>query len=80
METGTVLLTKDGRKVGNAIVLRMETSYGLTYNVVKTDFGNIIKLKDSEIRELFYIDVPRVSEHSLSSWMEDRARLLYRVD
>lgn len=54
----TILHTKDGRKIGNAIVISNE---GI-YNNVKTDYGNEVRLTDREIDELFYVAYSEFSE------------------
>ena len=51
MKINTVLHTKDGRKIGNAIVIG--NANGL--NTIKTDYGTELKLTDKEIFEFFYI-------------------------
>ena len=51
MKINTVLLTKDGRKIGNAIIIGKRNNY----NIVKTDYGNECGLTDAEVEELFYI-------------------------
>jgi hypothetical protein len=51
----TILRTKDGRLMGNAIVVgheRVPFSIGFR-NVIKTDYGNEARLTDGEIEELF---------------------------
>jgi hypothetical protein len=49
----TILHTKDGRKIGNAIVVGHG---GDEYNwEVKTDYGNILYLTNNDIDNLFYI-------------------------
>lgn len=53
---GSILYTKDGRKIGNGIitdVLDMPI-LGTMYRI-KTDFGNIKTYFENEIDELFYI-------------------------
>lgn len=51
MEVNTILHTKDGREIGNAIVIKNEGNF----NIVKTDYGNEVKLTDREIEKLFYV-------------------------
>jgi len=51
LEINTVLHTKDGRYIGNAIIVGKDGNY----NIIKTDYGNICKFTDSEIRTHFYI-------------------------
>jgi hypothetical protein len=50
-EINTILHTKDGRKIGNAIIIGKDGEY----NIIKTDYGNECKFTDKEIRECFYI-------------------------
>ena len=47
----TVLHTKDGRKIGNAIIIGKDDKY----NIIKTDYGNECKFTDEEIKECFYV-------------------------
>lgn len=49
----TVLFTKDGRKIGNAIVIGLK---GDERYVVKTDYGHIINLNLEDLNEFFYFD------------------------
>lgn len=51
IDVNTILHTKDGRVVGNAIVVGREDYYW----IVKTDYGNEIGLTDEEIDKMFYI-------------------------
>lgn len=45
-----ILLTKDGRKIGNAIVIKESPL------VIKTDYGTTLNsLSEKEISELFYL-------------------------
>lgn len=58
----TVLHTKDGRKIGNAIVIDHEENL----NVIKTDYGNMCKFSDDRIQEFFYTDKnPLDREHQI---------------
>lgn len=50
LNVNSILWTKDGRKVGNAIVQKYEGSIW----TIKTDYGNILNLNIQEINELFY--------------------------
>lgn len=49
----SVLYTKDGRLVGNAIVI----GHNNDKNIIKSDYGNIISLKDDEVERYFYSNV-----------------------
>jgi len=49
----TVLYTKDGRKIGNAIVI------GVTEDnlyIIKTDYGHVVKNSLEYLNESFYMD------------------------
>jgi hypothetical protein len=52
MDINTILHTKDGRKIGNAIITGREGYFWK----IKTDYGNEIKqLTTEEVEEMFYI-------------------------
>lgn len=52
---GAILCTKDGRKIGNAIVAGSGSDKTLgTIYFVETDFGNVVGLTMSEMQKLFY--------------------------
>lgn len=52
---GAQLCTRDGRRVGNAVVVGPKVSeYGFEFLTVLTDAGNMMKLTESEISELFW--------------------------
>lgn len=51
LDINTILHTKDGRKIGNAIVTGREGYYW----EITTDYGNKVKLTSEEIDDLFYI-------------------------
>ncbi len=53
IKMNTILYTKDGRKIGNAIVTNI---IGNFYEL-KTDYGNSLKLNSQELRELFYSEM-----------------------
>lgn len=62
MNINTILKTKDGRRVGNGIIIR---ELGGFYTV-KTDYGNEMRLNEDEINELFYIDdSPRIDGYEI---------------
>ena len=52
---GRVLLTKDGRRIGNAIIFKVNQheTLGITYEL-RTDFGNTSVMTADEIEGLFY--------------------------
>lgn len=51
IDINTILHTKDGRLIGNAIVVGREDYYW----ILKTDYGNKITLTSEEIDKLFYV-------------------------
>lgn len=51
LPVNTTLLTKDGRRLGNALIV--ETYRG--QHVIKTDYGNRLDLSMAEITRYFYI-------------------------
>jgi hypothetical protein len=51
LDINTILHTKDGRRIGNAIIIKREGYYW----TVKTDYGSEVMLTSEEIDELFYI-------------------------
>lgn len=59
------LLTKDGRNIGNAIMIRADYSNYLEEYVytIKTDYGNETSLTKRELEEWFHKDVRRADEN-----------------
>ncbi len=51
LKANTILYTKDGRKIGNAIITKPEGAI----SHVKTDYGNSLKLTSDQIYDMFYI-------------------------
>jgi hypothetical protein len=54
LRTGLVLHTKDGRKMGNAIIIGHFIQNAMTVYVCVTDFGNLAQLTLTEIETLFW--------------------------
>lgn len=55
MELGALLPTKDGRRCGNATVIKLEDHPSLgAVATVRTDAGSEFVVTDREIRELFH--------------------------
>ena len=54
----TVLHTKDGRIIGNAIIVGHEDKF----NVIKTDYGHTVRFTDEEITECFHIAYSDLTE------------------
>lgn len=53
MREGQILFTKDGRKIGNAVVTAALLSDVFR---IRTDFGNTLVLNRAEIKELFFME------------------------
>lgn len=51
IDVNTILHTKDGRVVGNAIVIAVDGEYFK----IKTDYGNLMTLTLREINEFFHV-------------------------
>ena len=51
LDINTILHTRDGRKIGNAIIIGREGYFWK----VKTDYGNEITLTSEDIDDFFYI-------------------------
>lgn len=51
IKVNNLLKTKDGRVIGNAIVI--EAGF---INRIKTDYGNECSKTEAEIKELFYVE------------------------
>jgi len=81
MKNGTQLYTRDGRKCGNAIILREynQEKYNYKGYVVKTDFGHVMKLTETEIKQFFYDpeESETYSKESVLGWMWAKARLFF---
>ncbi len=53
---GSLLYTKDGRKIGNGIVINVLDLPVLGKTcIVKTDFGNTVTLSEAEVERQFYV-------------------------
>ena len=70
------LLTKDGRIIGNAIVVsKADTSLGVLYTI-ETDFGNTALLDEEEISAWFHWGEPM----EYKAWNLRRRELLFPDD
>jgi len=58
-EVGTQLCTRDGRKIGNAVLIDARDD---DYYVIRTDIGNKVGLTLEEIKRYFYKPVYIVKE------------------
>ena len=65
-DVNTVLHTKDGRKIGNAIIVGKDDKY----NIIKTDYGNEFKFTDGEIEECFYIAYSELTDEEIKYMRE----------
>ena len=56
MEDGAQLSTRDGRRIGNAVIILIYNHYGLKEEVAVciTDAGNVLRLTNNELKEIFY--------------------------
>lgn len=61
IKINTVLATKDGRLVGNGIVVEKHPKKDRW--MVKTDYGNMAPFSGKEIRELFFIGPVAKPDH-----------------
>ena len=52
MKKNTILFTKDGRHIGNAIV----SGHQDDLVIITTDYGSVLTFSVESIKELFYID------------------------
>jgi hypothetical protein len=80
---GKRLFTKDGRRVGNGIIVgkmdHTSESRGTTIWHVITDFGNDMRLSEPELERFYHIDhEPEAgpTPHSLEEWMQSRRLLV----
>lgn len=79
--TGLILYTKDGRKFGNAIVLRINLIASTTTSILtgtanivfETDFGNVVTLNTSNIEDYFYIIPENVQ--NIDEWRKAKVKL-----
>lgn len=72
MEINTILKTRDGRKIGNAIIIdivRKPYTENDRLYVIKTDYGNMAELTEFEIKEFFYdpLDIDNVEIANVES-------------
>ncbi len=57
MEKGAQLCTRDGRRMGNGVVLELDEKFGRQVAKVMTDSGSVAYLTEREILECFYAPV-----------------------
>lgn len=73
IEPGKQLFTRDGRQVGNGIVVgeqeHMFSNLGKVW-VVETDFGNTMNLTERELEQFYYLDFVEPMERDLGEPME----------
>lgn len=87
---GVTLMTKDGRSIGNAIVVQQiePSAYakaggmddylkttGQRLWLIETDFGNQVKYTDREIGEFFNLGF----QQTYTRWLEARSEALWKV-
>jgi hypothetical protein len=57
------LFTRDGRKIGNAIIIDKKwAEVPGEYFVIMTDYGNKARLTEKEIKSLFYLRNEKIRE------------------
>lgn len=74
MDEGALLPTRDGRRMGNAIVAKMETrDYGPVAKVV-TDAGNVCHMTERELEECFFPPkwISNVETHPGVHWAKQK--------
>lgn len=76
---GTRLLTKDGRKYGNAIVIAQVTGFDgcSEWYQIESDFGNVFFKADTDIDEFWWVADDQPEEISLERWRDARHELLW---
>lgn len=77
LPVGLRLFTKDGRKIGNAIIRMRHTEWsdgGSTRYEVETEFGIVHSMSSPEIRDLFHLDLQDGLQVLLepSDWRRER--------
>lgn len=72
-----LLHTKDGRKIGNAILVRTQqlAPFGTVYHI-ETDFGNRFCFTLKELEDQFYIGEAR----NYDDWRSDRQATIFPDD
>ncbi|ABM96890.1 hypothetical protein [Methylibium petroleiphilum] len=53
-DIGAQLRTKDGRRIGNAVLVGSEQQQGLTFYQVLTDVGTLVHFTERELEEMFH--------------------------
>ena len=59
----TLLATKDGRKIGNALVTDHNNVFGIDLHEVTTDYGNVFHLAKPEVEEMFWTNGLELNTH-----------------
>ncbi len=69
MELNTILYTRDGRVIGNALVVDRQMDQGrvVAYKIV-TDYGNTAVLTRVEIDRMFFVG-PVNPSHKHANWV-----------
>jgi hypothetical protein len=57
-----ILFTKDGRLIGNAIIIDITDFEGQLLYKIKTDYGNIAVGNLEKLKNSFYFDNPHIPE------------------
>jgi|SRR3989344_2159522 len=54
MIVGQPLFTQDGRRIGNALIVKNDVEHSSNYKIT-TDFGNDVMMSESDINSVFYV-------------------------
>lgn len=73
---GLILYTKDGRNIGNAIII----DYISNNYTLETDFGNIVHFSYQEIIDWFYLGKDGFEHRvNICDWKFDRINLIQKI-
>jgi hypothetical protein len=75
IESGKTLPTKDGRRIGNAVVRSVESIQNKIVCHCVTDYGNEFVFTEEELKELFYLEYQSPWTPSLKRWIAERKKI-----
>ncbi len=75
----TILHTKDGRVIGNAIVIGHTNNDFNIFNIIKTDYGHECNFTDKEINECFYLAYSNLSKQEIKLMESTRGKHKHAV-
>jgi hypothetical protein len=73
-KAGVTLHTRDGSRIGNAIILRVTSVANRPQYHIETDFGNVTKLFIEELEEMFTLGY----QLSYERWWDDRLETIQK--